>query len=223
MIGFGGSSPPGIIRIVGKYRTFAQLRQKEAEGRDYVIRSRAGHSGILVIAPHGGGIEPGTGDLADALAGRQHAFYCFKGIKKEGNRVLHITSNRFDEPLATTMLQEARWVLALHGCRDVEVVVWVGGRDFRQGDQIIARLQQDGFPAHRCDRPGLRGLHPDNICNRGHYKAGVQLEISYGLRNRMFANLYKRSIRGRTPIFHRFVHTLATAMEAYGAAVGNPS
>ena len=89
------------------------------------------------MAPHGGGIEPGTGDIADAVAGQHHSFYCFKGIKKQGNRVLHITSNRFDEPLAMTMVTNANWVLTIHGCRDVEPVVWVGGRDLPQGDRII--------------------------------------------------------------------------------------
>ncbi len=69
---------------------------------------RSGSSGILVMAPHGGGIEPGTGDIADGVAGQHHSFYCFKGIKKQGNRALHITSNRFDEPLAMAMVRGSK-------------------------------------------------------------------------------------------------------------------
>jgi phage replication-related protein YjqB (UPF0714/DUF867 family) len=204
---------PGSLDIVDSYRHFDQLRQQAQQGLDYVIRRRSGNSGILVAAPHGGGIEPGTGDMADAVAGQQHAFYCFKGIKKQGNRVLHITSNRFDEPLAMSMVAEANWILTIHGCRGDEPVVWVGGRNRPQGDRIINDLQAAGVPALRCDRPGLRGLHADNLCNRGRDLAGVQLEISLGLRNRLISNLLLRRLRGRTPLFHRFVATLANCLQ----------
>lgn len=196
------------------YHHFGQLQQHEQEGLDYTILHRVGSSGILLMAPHGGGIEPGTGAIADAVADRQHSFYCFKGIKKQGNRILHISSNRFDEPLAMTMLRAANWVLSIHGCRDVEPIVWVGGRDLRQGDRIIHDLQQAAIPAQRCDRPGLRGLHPDNICNRGRSSAGVQLEISFGLRQMMFSDIYQRRIRCRTPRFYRLVETLAGCIPA---------
>lgn len=196
------------------YRHFGQLKQHEQEGIDYAILHRRGDSGILLMAPHGGGIEPGTGDIADAVADRHHAFYCFKGIKKQGNRVLHIASNRFDEPLAMKMVRAANWILAIHGCRDAEPIVWVGGRDLRQGDRIIDGLQEAHIPAQRCDRPGLRGLHPHNVCNRGRASAGVQLEISFGLRQMMFTDLYQRRIRCRTPLFYRLVGALAGCMPA---------
>ena len=191
------------------YLDFDQLRQHEQEGIDYVILRRSGSSGILVMAPHAGGIEPGTGDIADAVAAQDHAFYYFKGIKKQGNRVLHISSNRFDEPLAMQRVTEANWIVTLHGCRDVEPVVWVGGRGLQRGDRIIDNLQTAGFPAHRCDRPGLRGLHPKNVCNRGRDAAGVQLEVSFGLRHLLFTDLFKRRIRSRTQLFYRFVEILA--------------
>lgn len=191
------------------YPHFDQLRQHEQDGIDYVVLHRSGSSGILVMAPHAGGIEPGTGDIADAVAAQDHAFYCFRGIKRQGNRVLHISSNRFDEPLAMQLVTEANWILTLHGCRDVAPVVWVGGRGLQRGDRIIDSLQAAGFPAHRCDRPGLRGLHPNNICNRGRDAAGVQLEVSSGLRQLLFADLFQRRIRSRTLLFYRFVETLA--------------
>jgi phage replication-related protein YjqB (UPF0714/DUF867 family) len=49
----------------------------EKEGRDYEVHQRKGASGIAVIAPHGGGIEPGTMDIADSVAGEEHTFCCF--------------------------------------------------------------------------------------------------------------------------------------------------
>ncbi|MCB2168482.1 MAG: poly-gamma-glutamate hydrolase family protein [Deltaproteobacteria bacterium] len=191
------------------YLHFDQLRKPEQEGMDYVILHRTGSSGILVMAPHAGGIEPGTGDIADAVAAQNHAFYCFKGIKKQGNRVLHISSNRFDEPLAMQRATEANWIVTFHGCRDVEPVVWVGGLALQRGDRIIESLQAAGFPARRCDRPGLRGLDPKNVCNRGRDAAGVQLEVSFGLRHLLFTDLFRRRIRSRTLLFYRFVETLA--------------
>jgi phage replication-related protein YjqB (UPF0714/DUF867 family) len=152
---------------VDTYLHFDQLRKPEQEGMDYVILHRTGSSGILVMAPHAGGIEPGTGDIADAVAAQDHAFYCFKGIKKQGNRVLHISSNRFDEPLAMQRATEANWIVTFHGCRDVEPVVWVGGLALQRGDRIIESLQAAGFPARRCDRPGLRGLAPRMFATGG--------------------------------------------------------
>jgi phage replication-related protein YjqB (UPF0714/DUF867 family) len=113
-----------------------------------------------------------------------------------------------------TMLREANWVVTIHGCRDVEPIVWVGGRGLRRGDRLIDGLQEAGIPAQRCDRPGLRGLDPHNLCNRGRSSAGVQLEISFGLRQMMFTDLYRRRMRCRTSLFYRMVDTLAGYLPA---------
>ncbi len=49
---------------------------------DYLILSRQGTSGIAVMAPHGGGIEPGTSEIANRVAGDEHAYYSFEGLKQ---------------------------------------------------------------------------------------------------------------------------------------------
>ena len=192
---------------------FRILQRSARWGRDYVIMHRMGPSGLLVMAPHGGGIEPGTDDIADAVAGRQHAFYSFRGTKRQGNHTLHLTSDRFDEPLALTMAAKADWVLAIHGCRDVEPVVWVGGRDRHRADRIIHVLQVNAIPAQRCRRPGLQGLHPGNICNRGSSGAGVQLELSAGLRQMLFRAPHRQSARRRAPLFHQLVDCLRRCLQ----------
>ena len=87
-----------------KYDTYAQLEKCETEDKDYAIVHRDLSSRIVVIAPHGGGIEPGTIDIADALAGCRYSFYGFKGLKKSGNSALHINSSNFDEPIAVKTL-----------------------------------------------------------------------------------------------------------------------
>ena len=45
------------------YRNFQQLQENETLGLDYRIRWRDGSSGIVVMAPRGGGIEPGTTEI----------------------------------------------------------------------------------------------------------------------------------------------------------------
>lgn len=195
------------------YRDFTQLQANEQEGVDYLTRHRDGESVLLVMAPHGGGIEPGTGDIADAVAGRRHAFYCFKGIKPAGNRVLHIASNRFVDPLAERILQKVQWVLALHGCRGEEPLILVGGRDTKRGAAILQALREADLPARRCERPGLRGLNPNNFCNRGRSGAGVQLEISLGLRRMLFTDLQLRPTRQPTALFHRLVSAIGPCLD----------
>jgi phage replication-related protein YjqB (UPF0714/DUF867 family) len=56
-----------------RYATFDALRSAHEEGRDFRVEWRLGVSGIAVMAPHGGGIEPGTSEVARALAGFQHS------------------------------------------------------------------------------------------------------------------------------------------------------
>lgn len=73
-----------------RYRNFADLAAHEKENLDFRVRSDERHGAATVIAPHGGGIEPGTSELAQAIAGDDLSFYAFEGLKKNGNGVLHI-------------------------------------------------------------------------------------------------------------------------------------
>ena len=81
------------------YRHFEQLREFEKEGVDFRIRWRVENSGIAILSIHGGDIEPGTSEIGDAIAGKDHTFYTFEGIKRAGNRKLHLTSTVFNEPI----------------------------------------------------------------------------------------------------------------------------
>ena len=52
-----------------RYASYVQLAESEREGQDYSVRVEGDRSSaILVLAPHGGSIEPGTSELA-ALSG----------------------------------------------------------------------------------------------------------------------------------------------------------
>lgn len=83
-----------------EYSNFRYMQQEEQNGFDYVIRCGRSDSKIAVIAPHGGGIEPGTTEIAEAIAGDRYSFYTLEGKKEEGNKRLHIASERFDEDMA---------------------------------------------------------------------------------------------------------------------------
>jgi len=195
-----------------KYANYNDLKQHEKEGEDYVILSRENDSRIAVIATHGGGIEPGTVDIADGVANSEHTFYAFKGIKRKGNAVLHITSNKFDEPRGVKLAENADVVVSIHGYQGEDEVVFIGGKNQDLKEKIRYLLIVAGFHAEISTKTDLRAWHPENICNRCWSGEGVQLEISRGLRNRMFDNLDRRPWRNKTRLFFEFVDTLREAL-----------
>jgi len=99
------------------YQSFFELSANERPGLDFQIRTRRGPTGILVLAPHGGNIEPGCSEIADACAAEEHSLYAFEGLKPRGNRRLHIVSTKFDEPICRQLLEQSRTAIVIHGCR----------------------------------------------------------------------------------------------------------
>lgn len=195
-----------------RYRCFAELIKNEIQGTDYRIHVRKGSSGIAVMAPHGGGIEFGTNQMARAIAHPDHTFWAFKGIKESGNRILHITSTRFDAPDALKIAFAAQTVITLHGCHGDRPLVYVGGRHDPLKDRLCRDLVKAGFNARVSKKPGLRGESPINLCNRCKTGNGIQLEITTGLRKRMFTPAKDRSIKKKTEVFLRFTGTVRTAL-----------
>ena len=144
--------------MADRYRNFADLAAHEKEDLDFRIRSDERHGPAAVIAPHGGGIEPGTSELAEAIAGDDLSFCSFEGLKKRGNGVLHITSSRFDEPNALALVAASPAAVALHGELDCpDQVVFLGGLDKELGKRIQAGLEAAGLPVwldHESLKPG---------------------------------------------------------------------
>lgn len=191
------------------YRSIRELAAAEPPGRAYCIEWRRGSSSLVVMAIHGGGIEPGTTEIAAAAAGRMHGFYSFTGIKPGGNRTLHLSSRLFDEPIGVRAAASAETVATVHGCRGQEAAVYLGGRDETLKKTVKAALQGAGFIVSECGR--FPGISVQNICNRGRSGMGIQLELSRGLRSSFFvdAAMHDRS-RRRAP-FYRFVDALKAA------------
>ena len=139
-----------------KYGDFGELARYEAADVDYRVRTRyAGPA--LVLAPHAGGIEPGTTELAEALAAGDHSLYLFEGLKRSQNGDLHITSTRFDEPECLNALQRFDTVLAIHGEDSETAAVHIGGRDTAGRDRIATELRAAGFDVRDADSAATRG------------------------------------------------------------------
>jgi len=195
-----------------QYRCFAELRKYEIFGEDYRIDWRKGTSSLAIMAPHGGGIEFGTDPIAQSIADPEHTFWAFKGIKKTGNRILHITSTRFDVPDALKITLAAQTVITIHGCHGEASVVHIGGRHSELKSQIRQSLCLAGFNAEISIKPTLRGENPANLCNRCMSGRGVQLEITKGLRKTMFPSYEGRDIKKKTERFFRFTNAVKTAL-----------
>jgi len=164
--------------VTSPYRRFEELSQQEVEGRDYQIRVRLRDERVLIMAPHGGKIEPTTCMIAEAIAGENYSYYSFDGLKSQGNSVLHIESHLFDEPRAVQAVKNADVVITVHGqLNHQEGFIMVGGLHVDLRSDIRRRLEAASFQT-RTPPEGLQGIDPENICNRGRLKGGVQLEIS---------------------------------------------
>ena len=181
--------------------------------RDYRVDFRYGQSGIAVMAPHGGRIEPGTTEIADAAAGTEHNFYSFTGLKMNHNRNLHLTSSRFDEPEGIRMAEDSETVLSIHGCKAQEKIVYTGGRNITLRTEVNNLLCQAGFPIDGHSR--YPGVNPMNICNRSRQSKGVQIEVSLGLRLIMFRDLARANLESATVHFEKFVTALRNALSTY--------
>jgi len=170
------------------YRNFAQLAQEQTDGVDYEIECRRGSSGHAVIAPHGGRIERGTGPLAAAIAGQEHSYYCFSGLKPgiRANKLLHLTSDHFDEPRALALVQGSERVISIHGARGDMPVVYTGGLDRELRTVVMRELALAGITTMHDPSPTRQGRGLSNICNRGLLGAGLQLELSFALRRQIF-------------------------------------
>lgn len=165
------------------YANFAALSAVEREGRDYqVVRRRRPTSQLAIIAPHGGGIEPGTSVIARLIAAGEHNLYLFEGLKRTGNSTLHITSHRFDEPRCLQLLKRCDTALAVHGCSGKESRIVLGGLDYPLIERVRANFKRARLPVTDEDDGSFPGEEPGNICNRSAKGSGVQVEISIDLR-----------------------------------------
>jgi phage replication-related protein YjqB (UPF0714/DUF867 family) len=202
---------------VDRYGSYAELRASEVEGRDYRVHVRLAHSPFAVVAPHGGRIERGTLPIAEAIAGNEHTYYCFEGIKPRRNYSLHITSDNFDEPRALAAVERARTVVTIHGAGGWERAVYLGGLDGALRARLISVLDASGFAAAEDPSATRQGTGKTNICNRGRSGRGVQIELPVGLRKQMF-HQSAPGLWGPNALCHRFVDSIRAVLSEYAQA-----
>lgn len=168
------------MEMADKYPNFAALQRAEPPNHWRIAHLNRQTSGVLIVAPHGGGIEPRTSQIATEVAGDDYSFYCFEGIKRTDNTDLHITSHHFDEPTALSLAAQSSVVLGVHGCRG-NAAIYIGGLDAALVESLTSALRSANLPASSTDHP-FPAIEPNNICNRGSRGRGAQLEITFDLR-----------------------------------------
>ncbi len=199
------------------YTNWQALQASEEENVDFRVDVRQRESTVSIIAPHGGRIEPGTSELATAIAGHDFNLYLFEGLKSKGNAVLHITSHRFDEPRCLALAKQSDYILAIHGCNDLRTEcasVYVGGAALHWRQRLLVMLRDARFKA--AEDFHTPGTEPSNVCNRGRGGAGVQMELSRRFRRTLFGNLTPAGRKCTTQRFAEFVGAVrqAVAVEA---------
>lgn len=174
--------------MADRYRNFAELAANERVEIDYLIRFTNRGTPFVILAPHGGMIEPGTSAIAEAIAGCDLSFYAFEALRPTGDRgSLHITSANFDEPQALALAAEAQKLVSIHGRADDNdpLTVVIGGRDVSLGEKIAIALKVEGFVSDVVTDGPLAGRDPANICNRSRSGTGAQLELPRSLRRHL--------------------------------------
>jgi phage replication-related protein YjqB (UPF0714/DUF867 family) len=189
--------------MVSSYLSFKELATHEVEDQDYRIRIELRDPRVLIMAPHGGRIEPTTEVIAEAIADHGYSLYIFEGLETD-SRPLHIESHLFDEPRALQVVQKADVVITIHGqLNQKEEFVMVGGLNGSLRSGITRELEGAGFQT-RVPTEGLMGTDPQNICNRGRLRRGVQLEVSRKVRDLLrtdknqlqkFANAVRKAVQ----------------------------
>jgi len=76
------------------YANFSALNAQEREDVDFCVCVVPRETvATEILAPHGGGTEPGTSQIAKQIAGKDLSYATFEGLKPTGNSRLHITSH----------------------------------------------------------------------------------------------------------------------------------
>ncbi|MGO9377258.1 MAG: poly-gamma-glutamate hydrolase family protein [Dissulfurispiraceae bacterium] len=203
---------------MGVYENFVELNEAESESVDFCVSVvRKEGSATVIVAPHGGGIEPGTSEVAKEVAKKDMSVAIFEGKKTVGNARLHITSTKFDEPRCVELILSADNVVAIHGEGSAEVIVFLGGRDEKLCCYLQAALERWGYDVRNHTSPDLQGIAVANICNRGRRGVGVQLELSAGLRETFFESLSLRGRKRPTNDLARFAVAIREGLQAAGA------
>ncbi len=148
---------------------------------------------VGIFAPHGGGIEPGTEEIARAVAQATGAtLYVLSAKRPTNNGALHVTSTEMIAGISQKLDQAvaaSKVAISIHGHgRTVGGgVVYVSGLADDAVQLVAGALKHALKGAYEVVDDAdsipddLAGLHKDNLVNRVPRK-GVQLELPRALR-----------------------------------------
>lgn len=202
--------------MADKYNSMKELYSFEPLHNYRLTHRLNSNSPVLILAPHGGGIEFITSEIAHEVAANHFSLFDFAGVMPERNfSNLHVTSRHYDCSIAKRLSSKAHFSLAIHGCKgeESEKATFIGGQD-RLGRQTVQRhLEQAGFivkeaPAH------LSGLGADNIVNQNQRCMGIQLELTTAQRQAFISMPILSFItrKKHSSLFYRYCDALRNAM-----------
>ncbi len=193
LIGILAGASTGAVRPAlgadrpDKYGSYVELAKHAKEGNDFRVEARDRGAKVLVLAIHGG-IEPGSAELAEAIAGENANLYTFRALESYAGDFfdLHVTAANFDDPRALALAKASDVCVSIHGYRDAKTeTVCLGGGNRRVRARVENALHAT-FPelVLREECKSIEGVNRKNIVNRCREK-GVQLELSKKLRDRL--------------------------------------
>jgi phage replication-related protein YjqB (UPF0714/DUF867 family) len=173
------------------YAGFAELSARVPAG-SFVISLRDCGSEVAVLAPHGGSIDPGTSEIALAIAGDDLSWYLFEGRKTAGVERLRLPSTRFDEPFGLALAESVRAVVVVQALRVSVDAVHVAGGDEPLAASVAKALAGAGFEARHAPAADLEDAPdeeagarvPRRLCDRGR-RPGIELQCGGILRRRL--------------------------------------
>lgn len=194
---------------------YNSMRELKGYETNWTIETNQNSHPVLSIAPHGGGIECGTSELALLVSQKLNCnFFTFKGQLPSGNSRLHVTSSRYNDQLALALTKQVNYTISIHGYRDTEEAsTYIGGTNEQLKSLIKKHLKSRGFKVLEAPKH-LAGKSRRNINNKNRFKSSVQLELSTKLRKSFFSNdNYSREIRENRQKWRAGMYEYAQAIE----------
>jgi Poly-gamma-glutamate hydrolase len=199
--------------MADKYATFSELAQRE--------RARVGTfectCGPAAVPPRLSPPTEAESSLGHQKSPKQSPAMTFLSTHSKGSNRARMASCTSPVPGSTNRVALPSW--GRHHGLSASTGKNANARlSFLEADgAMLGRLRNSlsarGFTCETHESSRVQGLNPANICNRTASGAGVQLELSRGLRRSFFESLSQSGRRSTTQQFHQFV---AAVREAVG-------
>lgn len=193
------------------------LSQLPAEKNYFFQIDESRHSSVKVFAPHGGCIEPCTGNIVMEIAGGYFDYFIFNGVRRVGcYKTLHVTSTGYDEPTCLAMVRNAQMAVAVHGCGGNESFIEIGGSREPLCTHLANYLAARDYPVGTGAR-GRTGESKMNFINQA-MLGGIQIELSAGFRRLLFPQ-FPKTLQRNPDKLPRFVHAMRNWMKSVEDAI----